>query len=97
MLSQLGITVPRRSATVENVAAVMVTRRRIRLCATGTNDRCRRFPQWGTLKVCVAGRCDAVKSWMVYALTRGNILVGGAGASAGGSSVQVNQQWRTHH
>ena len=27
----------------------------------------------------------------VYALAQGNILVGGAGASAGGSSVQVNQ------
>lgn len=27
----------------------------------------------------------------VYALARGNVLVGGAGAAAGGSSVQVNQ------
>ncbi|MFP3741033.1 flagellar basal body P-ring protein FlgI, partial [Burkholderia sp. SIMBA_019] len=27
----------------------------------------------------------------VYAIAQGNILVGGAGASAGGSSVQINQ------
>lgn len=34
----------------------------------------------------------------VYALAQGNILVGGAGASAGGSSVQVSptERWTDH-
>ncbi len=34
----------------------------------------------------------------VYALAQGNILVGGAGASAGGSSVQVKptERWADH-
>ncbi len=56
MLSQLGITVPTgTNMQLKNVAAVMVT-----ASYPPLRDRDKRsmslFPQWGTLKVCVAGR-----------------------------------------
>lgn len=95
MLSQLGITVPQgTNMQLKNVAAVMVT-------ATLPP-----FAQPGqTLDVVVSSMGNAKSlrggtllltplkgaNGQVYALAQGNILVGGAGAEAGGSSVQVNQ------
>ncbi|MFA7437627.1 MAG: flagellar basal body P-ring protein FlgI [Castellaniella sp.] len=95
MLSQLGITVPQgTNMQVKNVAAVMVT---ARLPA---------FTQPGQMVDVVVSSLGNAKSLrggtllmtplkgvngQVYALAQGNLLVGGAGASQGGSSVQVNQ------
>ncbi|WP_420374955.1 flagellar basal body P-ring protein FlgI [Pollutimonas sp. H1-120] len=95
MLSQLGVTVPQgTNMQVKNVAAVMVT---AKLAA---------FAQPGqTMDVVVSSMGNAKSlrggtllmtplkgaNGQVYAIAQGNLLVGGAGAQAGGSSVQVNQ------
>jgi flagellar P-ring protein precursor FlgI len=95
MLSQLGITVPSgTSMQLKNVAAVMVT---AKLPAFGRSGQ--------TIDVVVSslGNAKSLRGGtllmtpmkgvdnQVYALAQGNVLVGGAGASSGGSSVQVNQ------
>ena len=95
MLSQLGITVPAgTNMQLKNVAAVMVTAKLPSFARQGQ-----------TLDVVVSslGNAKSLRGGtllmtpmkgvdnQVYALAQGNILVGGAGASAGGSSVQVNQ------
>jgi len=95
MLSQLGITVPAgTNMQLKNVAAVMIT---AKLPAFGRQGQ--------TIDVVVSsmGNAKSLRGGtllmtplkgvdnQVYALAQGNILVGGAGASAGGSSVQVNQ------
>lgn len=95
MLSQLGITVPPgTNMQLKNVAAVMIT---AKLPAFGRQGQ--------TIDVVVSsmGNAKSLRGGtllmtplkgvdnQVYALAQGNILVGGAGASAGGSSVQVNQ------
>lgn len=95
MLSQLGVTVPQgTNMQVKNVAAVMVT------------TRLPAFAQPGqSLDVVVSSMGNAKSlrggtllmtplkgaNGQVYALAQGNLLVGGAGASQGGASVQVNQ------
>ncbi|MDR5889231.1 MULTISPECIES: flagellar basal body P-ring protein FlgI [Halomonas] len=96
MLSQLGITVPAgTNMQLRNVAAVMVTAEMPAFARPGQN-----------LDVVVSsvGNADSLRGGTllmtplkgadgsVYALAQGNLLVGGAGAAAGGSSVQVNQQ-----
>ncbi|CAK9884676.1 MAG: Flagellar P-ring protein [Candidatus Erwinia impunctatus] len=95
MLSQLGITVPSgTNMQLKNVAAVMVT---AKVPAFGRQGQ--------TIDVVVSsmGNAKSLRGGtllmtplkgvdnQVYALAQGNILVGGAGASSGGSSVQVNQ------
>ena len=95
MLSQLGITVPAgTNMQLKNVAAVMVT---ANLPAFG------RQGQQIDVVVSSLGNAKSLRGGtlimtplkgvdnQVYALAQGNILVGGAGAAAGGSSVQVNQ------
>lgn len=95
MLSQLGITVPTgTNMQLKNVAAVMVT---AKLPAFG------RQGQQIDVVVSSLGNAKSLRGGtlimtplkgvdnQVYALAQGNILVGGAGAAAGGSSVQVNQ------
>ncbi|SUG99415.1 flagellar P-ring protein [Salmonella enterica subsp. enterica] len=96
MLSQLGITVPTgTNMQLKNVAAVMVTASYPPFARQGqTIDVV--VSSMGNAKSLRGGDVinDAVKrGWTarLYALAQGNILVGGAGASAGGSSVQVNQ------
>ncbi|WP_034914067.1 MULTISPECIES: flagellar basal body P-ring protein FlgI [Erwinia] len=95
MLSQLGITVPAgTNMQLKNVAAVMVTGK---LPAFGRQGQVidvvvssmgnAKSLRGGTLLMTPLKGVDN----QVYALAQGNILVGGAGASAGGSSVQVNQ------
>ncbi|MCW4721397.1 flagellar basal body P-ring protein FlgI [Enterobacter hormaechei] len=91
MLSQLGITVP---AGTNNVAAVMVTASYPAFARQGqtidvvvSSMGNAKSLRGGTLLMTPLKGVDS----QVYALAQGNILVGGAGASAGGSSVQVNQ------
>ncbi|HED1543609.1 flagellar basal body P-ring protein FlgI [Kluyvera cryocrescens] len=95
MLSQLGITVPAgTNMQLKNVAAVMVT---AQLPAFGRQGQTidvvvssmgnAKSLRGGTLLMTPLKGVDS----QVYALAQGNILVGGAGAAAGGSSVQVNQ------
>lgn len=95
MLSQLGISVPAGSnAQLKNVAAVMVTAALpaftrpgqaidVTVSSLGTAKSLR----GGTLLLTPLKGADG----QVYALAQGNLLIAGAGASAGGSKVQVNQ------
>ncbi|KFF72858.1 flagellar basal body P-ring protein FlgI [Pectobacterium brasiliense] len=95
MLSQLGITVPAgTNMQLKNVAAVMVTAELPPFGRTGQNIDVvvsslgnAKSLRGGTLLMTPLKGVDN----QVYALAQGNVLVGGAGASAGGSSVQVNQ------
>lgn len=95
MLSQLGITVPTgTNMQLKNVAAVMVTAKFPAFARAGQNIDVvvssmgnAKSLRGGTLLMTPLKGVDS----QVYALAQGNVLVGGAGASAGGSSVQVNQ------
>ena len=95
MLSQLGITVPPgTNMQLKNVAAVMVTAKLPPFSRAGQNIDVvvssmgnAKSLRGGTLLMTPLKGVDN----QVYALAQGNVLVGGAGAAAGGSSVQVNQ------
>lgn len=95
MLSQLGITVPSgTNMQLKNVAAVMVTARLPPFARAGqtidvvvSSMGNAKSLRGGTLLMTPLKGVDN----QVYALAQGNVLVGGAGAAAGGSSVQVNQ------
>ena len=95
MLSQLGITLPAgKNMQLKNVAAVMVTATLPAYAQPGSqldivvssmgNAKSLRG---GTLLMTPLKGADG----QVYAIAQGNMLVGGAGASANGSKVQVNQ------
>ncbi len=94
MLSQLGITVPQGSnMQLKNVAAVMVTATLPAFARPGQNMDVvvssmgnAKSLRGGTLLMTPLKGADG----QVYAIAQGNLLVGGAGAEAGGSSVQVN-------
>ncbi len=96
MLQKLGINMPASAANVlmlKNVAAVMVTATMPAFSKPGQ-----------TLDVTVSSMGNATSlrggtllmtplkggDGQVYAMAQGNLLVGGAGASSAGSSVQVN-------
>lgn len=95
MLSQLGITVPAGiNMQLRNVAAVMVTanlppfsrpgqRLDVVVSSIGNANSLR----GGTLLMAPLKGVNGE----TYALAQGNILVGGVGAQAGGSSAQINQ------
>lgn len=95
MLSQMGITVPAgTNMQLKNVASVMVTAQLPAFGRQGQNIDVvvssmgnAKSLRGGTLLMTPLKGVDS----QVYALAQGNILVGGAGASAGGSSVAVNQ------
>lgn len=95
MLSQLGITVPAGSnMQLKNVAAVMVTTTLPAFARSGqtldvvvSSMGNAKSLRGGTLLMTPLKGADS----QVYAIAQGNILVGGAGASSGGSSVQINQ------
>ncbi|RTZ48241.1 flagellar basal body P-ring protein FlgI [Candidimonas sp. SYP-B2681] len=95
MLSQLGVTVPQgTNMQVKNVAAAMVTARLPAFAQPGqTVDVV--VSSMGNAKSLRGGTLLMTPlkgaNGQVYAIAQGNLLVGGAGASAGGSSVQVNQ------
>lgn len=96
MLSQLGITVPPgTNMQLRNIAAVMVTAKlppftrpgqQIDVVVSSIGNA--RSLRGGTLLMTPLKGVDGE----TYALAQGNLLVNGAGAEAGGSSVQINQQ-----
>ncbi|MGO2263210.1 flagellar basal body P-ring protein FlgI [Halomonas sp.] len=96
MLSQLGVTIPPgTNMQLRNVAAVMVTAdlppfsrpgQRVDIVVSSIANA--RSLRGGTLLMTPLKGADGD----TYAIAQGNMLVGGAGAQAGGSSVQVNQQ-----
>lgn len=95
MLSQLGITVPPgTNMQLRNVAAVMVTAdlppfsrpgQRIDVNVSSVGNA--RSLRGGTLLMTPLKGADGD----TYAIAQGNLVVGGAGAAAGGAQVQVNQ------
>jgi flagellar P-ring protein precursor FlgI len=96
MFSRLGITVPPgTNMQLRNVAAVMVTAALPPFAAPGQHIDVvvssvgnAKSLRGGTLLMTPLKGVDG----NTYAIAQGNMLVGGAGASAGGSSVQINQQ-----
>ncbi|MEZ5639102.1 MAG: flagellar basal body P-ring protein FlgI [Burkholderiaceae bacterium] len=95
-LQQMGITLPAASASqlqLKNVAAVLVTAQLPAFARPG---------QAMDVNVSSLGNAKSLKGGTlittplrgvdgeVYALAQGNLIVGGAGASAGGSRVQIN-------
>jgi flagellar P-ring protein FlgI len=94
MLTQLGITLPPgTNPQLKNVAAVMVTaelqpfaRPGQQLDVTVSSLGNARSLKGGTLLMTPLKGADA----QIYAVAQGNVLVGGAGASQGGSKVQIN-------
>lgn len=95
MLAQLGVTVPQgTNMQLRNVAAVMVTTQLPAFARPGqtldvvvSSMGNAKSLRGGTLLMTPLKGADG----QVYAIAQGNLVVGGAGASAGGSSVQVNQ------
>lgn len=94
MLSQLGVTLPPgQSLQLRNVAAVMVTSslpafakpgQQIDVTVSSMGNA--KSLRGGTLVMTPLKGADG----NVYAMAQGNVVVGGAGASAGGSSAQIN-------
>lgn len=95
MLGQLGITLPPgTNMQLKNVAAVMVTatlppfvRPGQTIDITVSSMGNAKSLRGGTLLMTPLKGSDG----QVYALAQGNMVVGGAGASANGSKVQINQ------
>ncbi|WP_238261908.1 flagellar basal body P-ring protein FlgI [Cupriavidus pauculus] len=95
MLSQLGITLPAgKNMQLKNVAAVMVTASLPAYAQPGSQMDVvvssmgnAKSLRGGTLLMTPLKGADG----QVYAIAQGNMLVGGAGASANGSKVQINQ------
>ena len=94
MLQQMGVTVPAgASMQLKNVAAVMVTAQLPPFAQPGqTLDV--NVSSLGNAKSLRGGTLIATPlkgaDGQIYALAQGNLIVGGAGASAGGSKVQIN-------
>lgn len=94
MLAQLGTTLPTtQSLQLKNVAAVMVTANLPPFARTGqqidvtvSSMGNAKSLRGGTLLMTPLKGADT----QTYAMAQGNILVGGAGASAAGSKVVVN-------
>ena len=95
MLQQLGITIPQGvNMQLKNVAAVMVTatlpafaRPGQAIDVTVSSMGNAKSLRGGTLLLTPLKGVDG----QTYALAQGNMVVGGAGASANGSKVQINQ------
>jgi flagellar P-ring protein precursor FlgI len=96
MLTQLGITLPAATISqmqMRNVAAVMVTavlpsfaQPGQALDVTVSSLGNAKSLRGGTLLMTPLKGADG----LTYAVAQGNVLVGGAGASSGGSKVQIN-------
>jgi flagellar P-ring protein precursor FlgI len=94
MLQQLGITLPPGSnPQLKNTAAVMVTAQLPAFAQPGqpidvtvSSIGNARSLRGGTLLITPLKGTDG----MIYAMAQGNVVVGGAGASAAGSKVQIN-------
>jgi flagellar P-ring protein FlgI len=95
MLGQLGITVPPgTNMQLKNVAAVMVTATLPPFARPGQNIDITvssmgnaKSLRGGTLLMTPLKGADG----QVYAVAQGNMVIGGAGASANGSQVKINQ------
>lgn len=95
MLAQLGVTIPEgKNMQLKNVAAVMVTatlppfaRPGQSIDVTVSSMGNAKSLRGGTLLMTPLKGSDG----QVYAIAQGNMVVGGAGASANGSKVQINQ------
>ncbi len=95
MLSQSGVNLPPgTSLQLKNVAAVMVTavlpafaRPGQTIDVTVSSMGNAKSLRGGTLVMTPLKGADS----QIYAMAQGNILLGGAGASAAGSKVQINQ------
>lgn len=95
MLGQLGVTVPPgTNMQLKNVAAVMVTatlppfvRPGQTIDVTVSSLGNAKSLRGGTLLMTPLKGADG----QVYALAQGNMVIGGAGASAGGSQAKINQ------
>jgi flagellar P-ring protein precursor FlgI len=96
MLAQLGISLPANATNMQlkNVAAVMVTatlppfaRPGQQIDVTVSSMGNAKSLRGGTLLMTPLKGADGA----VYAISQGNLLVAGAGASAHGSKVQINQ------
>lgn len=95
MLNQLGVQVPPGTKIdPKNVAAVTLTAtlppfakrgQAIDITASSIGDA--KSLRGGTLLLSPLKGADG----QIYAMAQGNVVVGGAGASAGGSSTQINQ------
>ncbi|MBL8362300.1 MAG: flagellar basal body P-ring protein FlgI [Rubrivivax sp.] len=94
MLQQLGVTVPAgANMQLKNVAAVLVTAQLPAFAQPGqaldvnvSSLANAKSLRGGTLIATPLKGADG----QVYALAQGNLIVGGAGAAAGGSKVQIN-------
>jgi flagellar P-ring protein precursor FlgI len=94
LLQQMGVTVPAgTSMQLKNVAAVMVTAQLPpfaqpgqQLDVTVSSRGNAKSLRGGTLIATPLKGADG----QIYALAQGNLVVGGAGASAAGSKVQIN-------
>jgi len=94
MLQQMGVTVPAgTNMQLKNVAAVMVTAQLPPFAQPGqaidvnvSSLANAKSLRGGTLIATPLKGADG----QIYALAQGNLIVGGAGASAGGSKVQIN-------
>ncbi|MFB9159308.1 flagellar basal body P-ring protein FlgI [Chromobacterium violaceum] len=95
MLNQLGVQVPPGTKIdPKNVAAVTLTatlppfsKRGQMLDVTASSIGDAKSLRGGTLLLSPLKGADG----QIYAMAQGNVVVGGAGASAGGSSTQINQ------
>jgi flagellar P-ring protein FlgI len=95
MLQQMGVTVPAgTNMQLRNVAAVMVTTQLPAFAQPGqpldvtvSSLGNAKSLRGGTLIATPLKGADG----QIYALAQGNVVIGGAGASAGGSKVQINQ------
>ncbi|MFN8793114.1 MAG: flagellar basal body P-ring protein FlgI [Betaproteobacteria bacterium] len=94
LLQQLGVTLPAgTSLSPRNVAAVLVTAQLPPFAQPGQAIDVT-VSSMGNAKSLRGGTLIATPlkgaDGQIYALAQGNLLVGGAGASAGGSKVQIN-------
>ena len=95
MLSQMGVNLPPgTNLQLKNAAAVMVTATLPAFARPGQNIDVTvssignaKSLRGGTLLLTPLKGADN----QIYAMSQGNILLGGAGASAAGSKVQINQ------
>lgn len=96
MLSSLGITVPQgTNMQLRNVAAVMITSKMPAFSRPGqyldvvvSSVGNAKSLRGGTLLMTPLKGADG----QIYAMAQGNLMTGGAGAGANGSSVTINQQ-----